>query len=265
MLKLHHLVLCTALLGHPATSFAKNIAPILHPEQKGMKALNVVYDFARMKDADFADRNQLALKFNSLPTREGLNARLIIEDLQNRRNDMRQTAEIELGPKGTATIQLHELREHRFYRIWITLHRADGEASRANALGYVRIPFYLMSWSPDRDLEKRRLAVTDALEHYYLAKLGKAGNMDCWQFTKRYLGPFFPGWNKPNTTGKSLASLAAQGTIAADYVRIPDYHSLILVARDTAGTVWSIEGNFNNTIEVTTRNDYAHWRVTHHP
>jgi hypothetical protein len=226
-----------------------------------MQAVSLTYDFDRMKSADFAAQAKIAFQLNGFVTEENLDAQLIIEDLADRSHDQRHSSQFEIEGKTTATIALPSLPPHRVYRIWVSLTQMGNDA----AIGYVRMPHYHISWSERPDHERRRQSVFGALQHYYLAKMGRAGNMDCWAFTRHYLAPIFPSWNRRTHYGPSIPGLAAQTSIIGDYVRIPDYHSLIVLAHDAAsGVIWSVEGNFNSTIEVVSRTQFSNWWLTHH-
>jgi|GEM_PF-1605831 len=254
------------MLLHVPVAAAQQVASRVHSEQQGLTPLNLTYDFEKMRNAETAAQNLVVLNLNNFSATDQASASVIVENLADKSKNFRKSFPLERLSETQAAIHLTDIEQHKVYRLWITLHKAGEEPTRANALGYVRMPLYYVSWSPDAGHEKRRLATTNALHHYYSAKMGWSGNMDCWAFTQRYLGPHFPSWNRQTHYGSHLPGLQASGSIIGDYVRIPDYHSLIVLAHDTAtGMVWSVEGNFNSTIEVVTRYQFSNWWVTHHP
>jgi hypothetical protein len=255
----------TFFLVNASSALGQQVASRIHSEQQGLAALNLTYDFEKMKNPELAAQNLIIMNLNGYGATDRAAANVIVENLADKSKNFRKSFPLERISETQVAIHLTDIEPHKVYRLWITLHKAGKEPTRANALGYVRMPHYLVSWSPDGAHERRRLATINAVQHYYSAKMGWWGNMDCWAFTQRYLGPHFPSWNRQTHYGSNLPNLQVTSSVIGDYVRIPDYHSLIVLAYDvTSGIIWSVEGNFNSTIEVVTRNQFNNWWVTHH-
>ncbi|MEE2825027.1 MAG: hypothetical protein VYE64_00210, partial [Planctomycetota bacterium] len=60
-----------------------------------------------------------------------------------------------------------------------------------------------------------------------------------------------------------ISELSGEGPIHGDYVRMPG-HSFMLLSYDAEqGQVWTMEGNFNSTVEVVVRTVRPSWQVGH--
>ena len=67
------------------------------------------------------------------------------------------------------------------------------------------------------------------------------------------------------TLGGHIPELRGEGPIHGDDVRMPG-HSFMLLSYDAErGQVWTMEGNFNRSVEVVVRTVRPSWQVGHWP
>ena len=164
----------------------------------------------------------------------------------------------------TGKINVENLLSNRVYRIWINIVDSGIGQSKHETLGYIPYPYYwVTNWPSDSD-KKRQIIVRDALQHYYYTRKGWQGNMDCWRFCQHHSQDQITKWNRRTHYGSSIPQLAKTGAIHGDYVRIPDYHSFLILSYDAkSNIVWSVEGNFASTIEIVKRRLDSSWWVSH--
>jgi hypothetical protein len=236
--------------------------------QAKLSALKIDYNYAQAaKEPAATDQTKIALRVRDdrLTSASKPVAELEIIDLQDYDNNRVVTSPLVLTGDKDAHIEVKGLKPNSVYQIWVTIYNQDIESAQKTAIGYVPLPYYWVTNGPNPSDVKRQNVVRKSLQRYYYARKGWAGNMDCWQFCRHYSADDFPTWNRRTHYGKSIPALASQGPIHGDYVRIPDYHSfLILSYNKKKNIVWSVEGNFGSTIEVIQRRLNSSWRVSHH-
>ncbi len=172
------------------------------------------------------------------------------------------------------------IKPARIYRLFINLHRTSAEYNAESALGRVPTPYYVATSGKTR-LERARqhVAMRTFKEFYYTERGWRSDEsypMDChafycWatgsctigsQYGRANLGRLFGG-NTPYRNGGNIPEIAQTEGIHGDYVRIPG-HTFMLLAYDAKlGQVWTMEGNFNRTIEVAIRPTGSGWTVGH--
>ncbi|GIW91199.1 MAG: hypothetical protein KatS3mg109_1631 [Pirellulaceae bacterium] len=166
------------------------------------------------------------------------------------------------------------------YRLFITLHRASQRYDSSTVIGKITFPYYVATGGATRLDRARRHIVMRTFREYYYAQhgwdTGEQYPMDCYAYytwaigtctvgaqngrgiLERLFGTLFP-W----ATGDRIPAFAKQGPIHGDYVRKPG-HSFMLLAYDrSTGLVWTMEGNFNSTIEIAIRSVHPGWTVGH--
>jgi len=168
----------------------------------------------------------------------------------------------------------------KVYRLFVNLHRKSKEYGKESALGRVTLPYYVATSGESRIDQARQHIVMRTFKEYYYARRGwRSGErypMDCYAFYmwatgsvtvgsqngRTILGRLFGG-RTPYNNGSDVRELVKKSRVHGDYVRIPG-HSFMLLAYDPkAQKVWTIEGNFNRTIEVVNRSLSSGWTVGH--
>jgi hypothetical protein len=255
---------CAQQTENESSLFGKRTANRKHDSQKNLKSLNVRYDYDATTEETLESSVNIFLNINEQTIGDEIAAKVVLQNLTDSTLNKSEDIEIERLEGNKAKINITGLLPNGIYRAWINIHSADNELSDENVIGTVPYAFYFVTAGPSELEQKRRSVVMPALKHYYMARLRQAGNLDCWQFTKRYAATQFPSWNRKTHSGRSIPALAVEGSIVGDYVRIPDYHSMLILGYDKKNNrVWTVEGNFNSTIEIVSRTDYGNWWITH--
>jgi hypothetical protein len=163
------------------------------------------------------------------------------------------------------------------YRLFITLHRESEEYSEASAWGRLPGPYYVVT-SGDSDLERaRHQIVMRTFREWYYTERGWYRNanypMDCHAYYLWAAGPCTVGssngWANLGAIfgtyhhGGHIAELMEADRIHGDYVR-KSGHTFMLLSYDAEqGHVWTMEANFNHTIEICLRSIESGWTVGH--
>ncbi|MBC8350607.1 MAG: hypothetical protein H8E66_01385 [Planctomycetes bacterium] len=163
------------------------------------------------------------------------------------------------------------------YRLFISLHRKAAKYSETTAWGRVPGPYYVVT-SGDTDLMRaRHQIVMRTFREWYYTERGWNRNasypMDCHAYYLwatgactvgasngwTNLGPLFGTYHG----GGNIADLMASDRIHGDYVRKPGHTFMLLSYDAEMGHVWTMEANFNQTIEVCIRSVDSGWTVGH--
>jgi hypothetical protein len=185
------------------------------------------------------------------------------------------TFEIE-NPSGEPPI----VQPARIYRLFVNLHRESAEYGPQTVLGKVVSPYYVATSGDNRLDRARQHIAMRTFKEFYFAQQGWRSEerypMDCYAYYMWATGSCTVGAHNGHTIldrlfghrrpfhhGGEIVNLSRRGAIHGDYVRIPG-HSFMLLAYDAqAGHVWTMEGNFNSTIEVVVRSVSSGWTVGH--
>ncbi len=163
------------------------------------------------------------------------------------------------------------------YRAFVVLHRRAPKYGTDTAWGQLRGPYYVAT-SGDTQLAKaRHHIVMRTFKEFYYTERGwqrdENSPLDChayycWATGSCTKGASY-GYADPGMLfdryhgGYDVADLAEQEAIHADYVRIPG-HTFMMLAYDThLDQVWTMESNFNYTVEVALRPPGSSWTVGH--
>ena len=168
----------------------------------------------------------------------------------------------------------------RVYRLFVNLHRRAESQGRHTLLGRVPYPYYTATSGATRlDRARRKIVMRTFKEFYYRLNGWRTGEkypMDCYAYYmwatgfctvgaengRTQLHNLF-GKDNPYNLGSHIPELSGQGPIHGDYVRMPG-HSFMLLGYDARrGQVWTMEGNFNSTVEVAIRSVGSSWQVGH--
>ena len=168
----------------------------------------------------------------------------------------------------------------RVYRLFVSLHRKAPSQGPQTLLGQVPYPYYAATSGSTRlDRARQRIVMRTFKEFYYRLNGWRTGEkypMDCYAYYmwatgfctvgsqngRTQLHNLFDKEN-PYNLGSHIPELSGEGPIHGDYVRMPG-HSFMLLSYDTErGQVWTMEGNFNSTVEVVVRTVRPSWQVGH--
>lgn len=163
------------------------------------------------------------------------------------------------------------------YRMFIALHRESETYSEETAWGRLPGPYYAVT-SGDSDLERaRQRIVMRTFREWYYTERGWHRNatypMDCHAYYLWATGPCTVGasndWANLGAlfgtyhSGGHIAELMESDRIHGDYVRKPGHTFMLLSYDAEMGHVWTMEANFNHTIEVCIRSVGSDWTVGH--
>jgi len=168
----------------------------------------------------------------------------------------------------------------RVYRLFVSLHRAAPSQGPDTLLGHVPYPYYTATSGSTRlDRARQKIVMRTFKEFYYRLNGWRTGEkypMDCYAYYmwatgfctvgsqngRTQLHNLFDKEN-PFNLGSHIPELSGEGPIHGDYVRMPG-HSFMLLSYDAEkGQVWTMEGNFNSTVEVVVRTVRPSWQVGH--
>jgi hypothetical protein len=273
------------------------VAPKTDNESARYRSLRAFYNYelASSDKAAFADRIRVFLRVQEpslLEATEAVVAEVKITDLSDHESTQVKYipvtfTEPEQGAERLAVFEVTNEGEEtplvqpaKVYRMYVNLHRKSDQYGPGTALGRVPSPYYVAT-SGETLLERarRHVAMRTFREFYYKERGWRTGErypMDCHAFYcwatgdstvgasggRANLGWLFRG-RTPYRNGSNIPQLAQRAGIHGDYVRIPG-HTFMLLAYDAKlGQVWTIEGNFNSTIEVAMRPAGSGWTVGH--
>ncbi len=168
----------------------------------------------------------------------------------------------------------------KVYRLFVNLHRKSDEYGKESALGRVPSPYYVATSGDTRLDRARQHIVMRTFKEFYYTERGwrseERYSIDCYAFYmwatgsctvgarngRTILGRLFGG-RVPYNSGSEIRELSKESGIHGDYVRIPG-HSFMLLSYDPKSQfVWTMEGNFNSTIEIVNRSVSSGWTVGH--
>jgi len=168
----------------------------------------------------------------------------------------------------------------RVYRLFVHLHHKAESQGPHTRLGQVPYPYYTATSGSTRlDRARKTIVMRTFKEFYYRLNGWRTGEkypMDCYAYYmwatgfctvgsqngRTQLHNLFDKQN-PYNLGSHIPELSGEGPIHGDYVRVPG-HSFMLLSYDAQrGQVWTMEGNFNSTVEVVVRKVSPHWQVGH--
>ncbi|MCE9554133.1 MAG: hypothetical protein K8T91_12260 [Planctomycetes bacterium] len=273
------------------------IAPSSDGGSANIRALEVYYNYNRANDQKvaFTDKARVFLAVRDqqiLSTQGSLVAEVRIADLSNYGHPQVRYFPVSLdsAPDGNYTYGSFDvtsesekqplLQPAKVYRMFVTLHRKGEKQGPETALGRIASPYYVATAGDSRvDRARQQIVMRTFREFYYRKQGWNSGenySMDChayymWatgfctvgaQNERTQLERLF-GSDVPYNSGSQIPQLGTAGPIHGDYVRKPG-HSFMLLAYDPQlRHVWTMEGNFNSTVEVAIRSVSSDWTVGH--
>jgi hypothetical protein len=168
----------------------------------------------------------------------------------------------------------------KVYRLFVNLHRRSAEYGRDTAIGKLALPYYVATAGETRLGRARRHIAMRTFKEFYYAQQGWASEerypMDCYAYYTWATGSCTVGarngfaildrlfgGRRPFQQGGVIGTLAESEPIHGDYVRMPGHSFMLLAYVPGSGHVWTMEGNFNRTIEIVIRSVDPGWSVGH--
>lgn len=165
------------------------------------------------------------------------------------------------------------------YRLFITLHREseEEEYGETTAWGQLPGPYYVVTSGDTRLDRARHRIVMRTFREWYYTERGWNRNahypMDCHAYYRWATGictvGASNGWSNLEAIfgtyhrGSHIAGLMESDRIHGDYVRKPGHTFMLLSYDAKKGHVWTMEANFNHTIEICIRSVDSGWTVGH--
>ena len=273
------------------------IAPYTDARSENHKPLSVYYNYngANQESVAFTDKVRVFLAIRDKQLRDNeqsMVAEVKITDLSDVGSTKTRYYPLTLENKLTAGYRFasFDVTNHgeaetlvapnKVYRMFINLHRPSAEIGNQTVLGRVPWPYYVAT-SGDTPLEfaRQQIVMRTFKEFYYLKRGWDSGEnypMDCYAYYMWATGFCTVGaqdgrtqlWSLfgnevPYHNGGQIAALAKTRPIQADYVRIPGHSFMLLSYDQKRGQAWTMEGNFNSTVEVVVRSVDSGWTVGH--
>ena len=279
------------------STYAKRVAPKVDPESAKYRGLRVSYQYdpAMKEDEAFQDRLRVHLWIDDDQVLEH-DGRIVAEvkltDVSNYKAQhirfvpLSIDAEVKEGAR-SAMLRIANRRGEqpviepsKVYRVFVNLHRAAEKQSEQTVIGRVPYPYYTATSGTTRLERARQMIVMRTFKEFYYRKngwrTGERYSMDCYAYYMWATGFCTVGAQQghtrlhqlfnaetPYNNGGHIAKLVSDSSIHGDYVRQPG-HSFMLLAYDPHQKhVWTMEGNFNSTIEVVVRSLSSGWQVGH--
>jgi hypothetical protein len=280
----------------PSYSGAVQIASKLDRESGHLRRLRVYYDYDKAKSPKYAfhDRIRVFLrleddavldleqpvvaevKLTDLAAPDTTHVKWVPVSLTHEADQKDQVATFDVANGEEESI----VEPAKVYRLFVTLHREAETYDEQSALGRVPTPYYVAT-SGESVLDKARqqIAMRTFREFYYTER-GWNRNaeypMNCHEFycwatgfctTESYNGRtnvfrLFRGTHSYRN-GWAVRTRAAEGPVHGDFVSVPGHVFMLLAYDAERGRVWTMEGNFNHTIEVCLRPIGNGWSVGH--
>lgn len=274
----------------------KTIAPSVDSTSDGYRSLQAYYSYdkALEEEVAFTDRVRVYLLVRDekvLDAPEPIVAEVKVTDLSNQAatrvrfcpvSFQSTSTDFRLGVFDVANEPGAEMviEPAKVYRLFVNLHRSSDNYGPETSLGKMAMPYYVATSDDTRLGRARQHIAMRTFKEFYYAHNGWASEerypMDCYAYYmwatgsctvgaqngRTILDRLFGG-RRPFDNGGAIRNLAEKGAIHGDYVRMSG-HSFMLLAYDPgAQHVWTMEGNFNSTIEIVIRSVDPGWTVGH--
>lgn len=164
------------------------------------------------------------------------------------------------------------------YRIFINIHGAAPEYDSDTALGRLPGAYYVATSGESVVEQARHRIVMKTFREWYYVERGwnreATYPMDCHAYYRWATGSCTVGSNNGWANigqlfgggyynGSHIPGLMQDGAIHGDYVRKPGHTFMLLAYDQQQGHVWTMEANFNHTIEIVKRSVGSGWQVGH--
>jgi hypothetical protein len=172
------------------------------------------------------------------------------------------------------------LQAARVYRLFVSLHRKSKEYGQDSVLGRVPSPYYVAtSGDTALDLARQQIVMRGFREFYYTERGWRSGEnypMNCNAFYRWATGcctvTANSGWTDlnrlfrgptPYVRGGAISGFCEEGAIHGDCAHTATHTFMLLAYEEDRRRVWTLEANFNHTIEVCLRPVSSSWLVGH--
>jgi len=279
------------------SAYVKRIAPKRDADASKLRLLKVSYDYdlARSEGVEYRGSIKVFLRITdeSVLAADGrVIAEVKFTDLSNYHVNKAVVVPVSIdrsaeGALKPATFEIRNdptnnrlVEPAKVYRLFINLRHKNEKGEMSAPLGCVRGPYYAAT-SGETRLERARhqIVMRTFKEFYYRQRGWRTGEkypMDCYSYYMWATGFCTVGAKNGRTQlaslfggdilyndGQDIPKLDGENPIHGDYVRKPG-HSFMLLAYDPQlKHVWTMEGNFNSTIEVVVRSISSSWKVGH--
>jgi len=280
-----------------SSSGSLEIAPFSDRQSASHRSLGVYYNYNRANapTVAYTDKIRVFLAVSDqqvLRAKESLVAEVKIVDLSNYGQFKLRfyPVTLEAAPDGKYTYGSFDVTNAdearpvvepaKVYRLFVNLHRKSEKYGTYTVIGRIAAPYYVATAGETRiDRARQQIAMRTFREFYYRQQGWNSGEkyaMDCYAYymwatgfctvgsqnERTQLARLF-GNGVPYNSGGQIPQLGQKGPIHGDYVRKPG-HSFMLLAYDPKlQHVWTMEGNFNSTVEVAIRSVGSDWTMGH--
>jgi hypothetical protein len=277
-------------------SGAVSIARKIDSESADVRKLNVAYDYDKAKKREFAypDRIRVFLRVfdeDLLDTEGRLTAEVKFVNLANSGTTHVKWCPVSLktDPDSEEKVGMFTVKNGKdesilqpagVYRLFVSLHRKSKTYGEETVLGRVPTPYYVAtSGETTLDQARQQIAMRTFREFYYTEK-GWDRNaeypMHCVSFYRWATGPCTVGatddWTNISAlfrgdnyyrNGGAIPDYCEEGAVHGDYLATATHVFMLLEYDADTGQAWTMEGNFNHTIEVCLRPVSSSWTLGH--
>lgn len=278
------------------SSGAVSIARKIDNDASEVRTLNVVYDYDKAKKREFAypDRIRVFLRVfdeDLLETKGRLTAEVKLVNLADSGTTHVKWLPLTLktDPESEEKIGAFTVKNGKeesmlqpasVYRLFVNLHRNSKTYGEDTVLGRIPTPYYVAtSGETVLDQARQQIAMRTFREFYYTEK-GWDRNaeypMNCVSFYRWATGPCTVGatddWtnlgslfygNNHYRNGGAIPAYSEEGAVHGDYLATATHVFMLLEYDSHTGQAWTMEGNFNHTIEVCLRPVSSSWTLGH--
>ena len=279
-------------------SGATQVAPKMDRASQNYRKLNISYhyDLAMSEDEVFQDRIRVCLFIDDkevLERSQSLVAEVKITDVSDYQAEHVRFVPVIVKEattdKGKRTAYFDVVNEQgqpplvepsKVYRCFINLHGKAEKQTAETVVGRVSSPYYSATSGDTRLAIARRRIVMRTFKEFYFRQNGwrsdEKYSIDCYAYYmwatgfctvgaqngRTRLHKLFGRGNSYNV-GSQIPKLVKETPIHGDYVRQPGHSFMLLSYDEQRNQVWTMEGNFNSTIEVVIRSVGSGWQVGH--
>jgi hypothetical protein len=247
-------------------------------EVDSLRGVSFDYDFAGQHVAAEQVNVRLNIGGNSELTSldEPVDARIDVYSLKNSAYPVSYVYR-KVQPKDEwQELQVDGLQPETAYRFRILFYRCKPSRS---LIGQASLPFYGATGGATRLANARAAIAVRALGEVHDWNCGRTRGKDyrvgrwCemfynWNIFKLINTPFRYGYDSRTfsrhdalISGAKLREIARDGNIMGDHVRIANHGFMVLSYDRYLGEVWTIEGNYGNSVVLTRRRVQDHWSV----
>ena len=268
-------------------------------EAADLRKLNVDYDYDKAKAPEVAFADQIrvfvrVLDKKVLDVAEPLVAEVKLTDLTDTDTtyvkycpvSLTSDADDEESQEQIGTFEVKNeqgesiVQPARVYRLFVNLHRQSEEYGEESVLGQVPTPYYVATSGKTILQQARQQISMRTFREFYYTERGWNRQaeypMHCVEFYRWATGPCTVGADRGRTNlarlfrgrnsyrnGTAIRGLSAEEAVHGDYLATATHVFMLLAYDRDNGQAWTMEGNFNHTIEVCLRPVSSSWIYGH--